>query len=402
MNGQSSGESILKVIEGIEVYAPEPLGRMDVLIAGGTIARMQRTRFALGSLDPEVISGRGKILVPGFLDGHVHILGGGGEGGYASRTPELVLSELARGGVTTVVGCLGTDGTTRHLAGLLAKARGLEAEGVSTRIYTGSYHIPVKTLTGSVQDDLILIDKVLGVGEIAISDHRSSQPTFQEFVRTAAEARVGGMLSGKAGVVNVHIGDGPRLLEMVERAVAETELPARHFIPTHINRSRRVLEAGIVYAKGKGEGRCIDLTTSSVRDDAVRCPEALRLLLEAGVSGEAISFSSDGHGSLPVFDDAGAYQGLGVGRVDSLFEAVKQAVQQQGIPLETAIRTITSTPAACLQLDRKGMLRPGADADLVILDGDLAIESVLAKGAFLMQDHQLRQTGTFEQAGGMR
>lgn len=398
MHGESSGESILKVIEGIDVYAPEPLGKMNVLIAGGTIARMQRTPFELGRLDPEVIPGEGRILVPGFVDGHVHILGGGGEGGYASRTPELVLSELAKSGVTTVVGCLGTDGTTRHLAGLLAKARGLESEGVSTYIYTGSYHIPVRTLTGSVQDDLILIDKVVGVGEIAISDHRSSQPTFEEFIRIAAEARVGGMLSGKAGVVNVHIGDGPRMLEMLERAIEETEIPARHFVPTHINRSRKVLEAGIAYAKSSDGGRLVDLTTSSVRDDAVRCPQALRLLLEAGVPAQAISFSSDGQGSLPVFDEAGVYRGLGVGRVDSLFEEARQAVLQQGIPLELAIRTITSTPASYLQLARKGSIHPGADADLVILDRGLAIEAVLAKGACLVKDGVVRQFGTFEHA----
>ncbi|HWQ10114.1 MAG TPA: beta-aspartyl-peptidase, partial [Holophaga sp.] len=367
MNCKASGESVLKVIEGIDVYAPEPLGKMDVFIAGGMVVRMQRASFDLGSLDPEVIPGKGRILVPGFVDGHVHILGGGGEGGYASRTPELVLSDLARSGVTTVVGCLGTDGTTRHLAGLLAKARGLESEGVSTYVYTGSYHIPVKTLTGSVQDDLILIDKVVGVGEVAISDHRSSQPTFEEFIRIAAEARVGGMLSGKAGLVNVHVGDGPRRLEMLERAIEETEIPARHFVPTHINRSRKVLEAGIAYAGNGTEGRYIDLTTSSVRDEAVRCSQALGLLLEAGVPAQAISFSSDGQGSLPVFDEAGAYLGLGVGKVDSLFEEVRQAVLQRGIPLETAIRTITSTPASYLQLPRKGSIHPGGDADLVIL-----------------------------------
>lgn len=401
MNEDSGDESILKVIEGIEVYAPEPLGTMDVLVAGGVIARMQRTRIALGHLEPEVISGKGLALVPGFIDGHVHILGGGGEGGYASRTPEIVLSDLARAGVTTVVGCLGTDGTTRHPAALLAKARGLELEGISTYVYTGSYHVPVKTVTDSVQDDLILIDKVVGVGEIALTDHRSSQPTFDEFVRVAAEARVGGLLSGKAGVVNIHIGDGPRLLTMIERAVAETEIPARHFVPTHINRNRKVIEAGIAYAKGDGgAGRFIDLTTSSIRDESVRCAQALRTLLEAGVSIHSISFSSDAQGSLPIFDKAGEYLGLGVGKVESLFEEVRLAVRKQGIPLEVAIRTITSTPAGYLQMGRKGIIRPGADADLVLLDRDLTIDTVLAKGTCLVKGRELRKYGTFERASG--
>ena len=72
--------------------------------------------------------------MPGFIDGHVHMTGGGGEGGYATRTPELSLSDAIRGGVTTIVGCLGTDGVTRSLAALLAKARALDEEGISTFI----------------------------------------------------------------------------------------------------------------------------------------------------------------------------------------------------------------------------------------------------------------------------
>ena len=391
--------AILKVIEGAEVYAPEPLGRMDVLIAGGVIACIQAGHMDLGAAEREVIDGRGKFLVPGFIDSHVHLLGGGGEGGYASRTPELVLSDLTTAGVTTVMGCLGTDGTTRSMAALLAKARGLEAEGVSAYIYTGSYQVPVRTLTGSVQDDLILIDKVLGVGEIALSDHRSSQPTFDEVVRVAAEARVGGMLSGKAGVINVHMGDGPRMLGMIERIIGETEIPARHFVPTHMNRNPALLLAGIAYARQDGgRGRYLDLTTSAISDAPERsCAHALRQLLQAGVAIDCVSFSSDGQGSLPKFNPAGEYAGLGVGKVDTLFAEVRRAVRDCAVPLELALRVITSTPAAYLKLPAKGAVRVGADADLVLLDRDLEIDGVLARGQAMMLGHELKRLGTFEQ-----
>ena len=310
------GPAILKLITGAHVYAPEPLGPMDVLVAGGVIACVQAGALDLGRAEADRIDGRGKLLVPGFIDSHVHILGGGGEGGYATRTPELVLSDLSTAGVTTVVGCLGTDGTTRTMASLLAKARGLEAEGVTAYIYTGSYQVPVRTLTGSVQDDLILIDKVVGVGEIALSDHRSSQPTFQEVARVAAEARVGGMLSGKAGMVNVHMGDGPRMLGLIERILAETEIPAKHFVPTHMNRNAGLLQAGTAYAlQDGGRGRFIDLTTSSVADEPERCcAAALAQLLRAGVAPGSISFSSDGQGSLPRFNAAREYAGPGRGQ----------------------------------------------------------------------------------------
>lgn len=399
MGSAPKSSAIFKLIEGVEVYAPEPLGRRNVLVADGVIACIEGESMDLGRLEVEVINGKGKFLVPGFIDGHVHILGGGGEGGYASRTPEIMLSGLTGAGVTTVVGCLGTDGTTRSMASLLAKARGLETEGITAFIYTGSYQVPVRTLTGSVQDDIILIDRVLGVGEIALSDHRSSQPTFDEVVRIAASARVGGMLSGKAGVVNIHIGDGHRMLTMIERIIAETEIPASHFVPTHINRNPRLIQAGIAYAKQDGgRGRYIDLTTSGIWDNPDRSSGAvLRLLLQAGVSINSISFSSDGQGSLPVFNAAGDYAGQGVGKVDTLFGEVKRAVRDYEVPLQEAIKVITSTPAAYLKLPGKGGIRVGADADLVLLDPDLGIDAVLARGQFMVRDHEIRRLGTFEQ-----
>ncbi|MCE5281556.1 MAG: beta-aspartyl-peptidase [Deltaproteobacteria bacterium] len=392
--------AVLKIIEGAEVFAPEPMGVKNVLIAGDRIACIQSEPFALGlGADVvEIVDGRGKRLVPGFIDGHVHILGGGGEGGYASRTPEIMLSDIIMGGVTTVVGCLGTDGITRTMANLVAKARGLEAEGITTRIYTGAYQVPVPTLTGSVMDDIVLIDKVVGVGEVALSDHRSSQPTFEEIARITAAARVGGMLSGKAGVVNVHLGDGERMLSIIERIIAETEIPARHFVPTHVNRNSRLFRAAAAYAKQDGgRGRYIDLTSSSAADDpGLSCGAALKSLLEAGVPIGSISFSSDGQGSLPVFSQANEYIGLGVGKVDTLFDEVRKAVRDHGVPLQEAIRVITTTPAGYLKLPGKGVIQAGADADLVLLDAGLGIHTVMAMGQIMMGEGEIKRFGTFE------
>ena len=218
---------MLKLIRGATVYAPEFLGVQDVLIADSRILKIAGDIPVAAAYDVEVLDGRGKLLFPGFIDSHVHILGGGGEGSYHTRTPEIMLTDITSGGVTTVVGCLGTDGTTRNMASLLAKARGLSEEGISTYIYTGSYQVPVRTLTGSIVDDLILIDKVVGCGEIAISDHRSSQPTKEEFAHIVGDTRVGGILSGKAGLVNIHMGDGPRMLSYLRYVVEETEIPPR-------------------------------------------------------------------------------------------------------------------------------------------------------------------------------
>ncbi|MGV1216852.1 beta-aspartyl-peptidase, partial [Enterococcus hirae] len=239
----------MKIIRQIEVYAPDYLGVMDVLIAGDKIIALEEALTGgYAELEVEEISGSGKVLTPGFIDCHFHLLGGGGEGGFQNRTPEVTLSQLTTAGVTTVVGCLGTDGEGRDMTALISKGKGLEAEGISTYVYEGSYRLPLKTVTDSIIKDFLTIDKIIGIGEIAVSDHRSSQPTFEEFSRATADARVGGMLSGKAGIVNVHLGGGKRKLELLTRVVEETEIPITQFLPTHANRTPELLTACIEFA----------------------------------------------------------------------------------------------------------------------------------------------------------
>ena len=256
---------MITLIKNIDVYKPEYIGKKDILIIENKIATIEdHISVELnGFVNVQEIDSTGKIAVPGFIDSHVHILGGGGEGGFATRTPEANLTSLTTSGVTTVVGCLGTDGVARDMISLLAKARGLEDEGITTFIYTGSYRLPLKTITDNVIKDIMAVDKVIGIGEIAISDHRSSQPNFDEFIRVVADARVGGMLSGKAGIVNVHLGDGKRNIEMLERAIEETEIPITQFLPTHINRNKDLFEKCVEYAK---KGGYIDFTGSDDPD----------------------------------------------------------------------------------------------------------------------------------------
>jgi beta-aspartyl-dipeptidase (metallo-type) len=385
------------LIRNAEVYTPAPAGRRDVLVAGGRVARIEPGI----RMDPaycEIVDAEGLVAVPGFVDSHVHMAGGGGEGGYATRTPELALSDAVRGGVTTVVGCLGTDGVTRSLAALLAKARALDEEGITAFMLTGYYAVPVQTLTGSIERDLLLIDKIIGVGEVALSDHRSTQPTFDEFLRLASEARRGGILSGKAGVVNVHMGDGRRGLDYLRRAVAETEIPVRQFVPTHINRNPVLFEEGIAYARAGG---FVDFTTSTVpafiAEGEVKASQGLRRMLEAGVPASQVTFTSDGQGSLPNFDAQGRFVGIGVGRVTSLFAEVRDAVLQEHVPLHTALEVVTSSPARVMKLAGKGEIGPGLDADLVLLTpGGLDISGVIAKGRWLMRDGTPLVKGTFE------
>jgi beta-aspartyl-dipeptidase (metallo-type) len=385
------------LLRNADIFAPAPAGRADILLSGGRIDRIEPD-IRISEDYCAVVDASSLVAVPGLIDAHVHITGGGGEGGYATRTPELVLSDAVRGAVTTIVGCLGTDGVTRSPAALVAKARGLDEEGLSTFVYTGDYAVPTRTLTGSIERDLLLIDKVIGVGEVALSDHRSTQPTFEEFARLASEARRGGILSGKAGIVNVHVGDGRRGLSMLRRILDETEIPAAQFLPTHINRNPTLFEEGAAWAKAGG---LVDFTTSTVpawlEEGEVKCSRGLRAMLEAGVELSQITFTSDGQGSMPAFDAAGGLQRLDVGRVTSLWAEVRDAVLHERIPLETALQVVTSNPARILKLRGKGQLVAGADADLALLDPrTLEVRGVVARGRWLMRDGEVVVKGTFE------
>lgn len=388
---------MLTLIKQGTVYSPDPLGRKDILILGGRIGAVSEPdQIEIKGVNVEVLDASEKIVIPGLIDSHVHILGGGGEGGPATRAPEINIEDIISCGVTTVIGCLGTDGTTRHMESLLAKARGLEAEGITTYIFSGSYQIPPVTITGTIRSDLILIDKVIGSGEIAVSDHRSSQPTFEEFVRLAAECRVGGMLGGKAGILHIHLGDGPRKLDMLFRLIQETEIPVTQVIPTHINRNPELLAEAIKFIQAGGY---IDLTAGhdpETQDGSgLSIEETIRLLLKNKASLSQVTISSDSNGSMPVFDKKGNLQGLTIATQESLLKNIRHLVQTRVLELQDAIKPLTVNPAIFYKLQHKGEIKVGKDADLVMFDKNLNMTDSFAKGRMMMTDGKLIARGTF-------
>ena len=377
------------LIRGGEVYAPDHVGARDILLVGEKIVLIKESVEVPRSLGVSVIDASGCMVVPGFVDPHVHVLGGGGEGGPATRVPEISLTDLTLAGVTTVVGVLGTDNVSRSAEALLAKTKGLRLEGVSAYMYTGSFHLPPATITGSVKKDVALIEEVIGL-KTAVSDHRDSQMSVHELSRLSSEARFGGMLGGKVGIVHVHLGDGPDGLDPVNKVIERGNIPIGQFLPTHVSRSPMLLEQGIDLVR---RGGSIDLNPSEDESGTLSVVEKLR---DSGIDLTRVTFSSDGNGTLCRFDEEGELVGYGVGMVSTLIETFRAIVASGTLPLTEALKLFTSNVADILGLSGKGRIGEGLDADILILDGDLNVDKVFARGRLMVDEGRAVVKGTFE------
>jgi beta-aspartyl-dipeptidase (metallo-type) len=376
------------LVRNAAVFAPESLGIRDVLVVGDKIlAVAEGLTVSLPEL--EVLDAQGLTLTPGLVDQHIHVTGGGGEGGPVSRTPELMLSELIACGTTSLVGVCGTDSVTRSIEALLAKVRALTAEGVSAWMHTSNYAVPPTLLTGSIRQDLFCVPEVLGV-KIAIGDHRCSFPTIDELMRIVSDIRVGGMIAGKIGFLHIHLGNLPGGFDVLHDIV-DRGIPIRHLRPTHCARDKAAFAEAVRFAK---RGGVIDVTSGGSCFDTPA--KAIRAALEDGVDPALITMSTDGHGSIPRFNAQGIMVGLGTGAVSSNLRELRSLLKM-GLKPEQALPFVTSNVATQLGLTGKGVVKAGASADLCLFDAGFELRHVIAKGRVLMRDGEVLSKGTFEE-----
>jgi beta-aspartyl-dipeptidase (metallo-type) len=365
--------SIFKLIHNGTVYTPEPLGPTDVLLVKDKIVGIgpvdQKALLALDS-ECEIIDATGCIVTPGLIDPHEHIIGAGGEHGFDSRMPEITLEQIALSGITTLVGLLGTDTTTRHLACLHAKAKQLSSEGITAYLYTGGFEVPPSTFLTRITDDLVMINEVIGTGEIAISDYRWVDPPLFELARVVTETMLGGMMSGKAGVTHFHVGEGRKQLSMLKALMDEYDIPAKCIYPTHITRTPELLDDAIALTK---RGSFVDMDI--VEENLADC---LNLYRERGGLMERLTVSSDAHtpGGSP----------------EKLYGQFVDCVREHRLPIELVLPCFTRNPAEVLKLTSKGRLEQDVDADVLVLEGNsLDIRHVFAGGKQLVRDGQVVQ-----------
>lgn len=382
---------LITVIKNADIYAPAHVGLKHVVIAHDKVISISDSVPNIG-IDHHIIDAKGCAVIPGFIDGHTHLTGGGGEAGFSTRVPPVPLSKFTSAGVTTAVGLLGTDDITRSTESLVAQVYALREEGFSAYCYTGGYHLPPTTLTGSVQRDIVFIEPVIGVGELAISDHRSSQPTLNELLKIASQAHVARLMTGKAGMLHLHLGDGPRGLSIIRDALEQTEIPPRTYNPTHVNRQKFLFEEACDLAK---KGCWVDVTAFETDGEGYEPADALLRYMQQDLPQDKLTISSDGGGCLPDFHADGSLKKMDFAASQSMTNVFYELLDN-GEDMSSVLPFFTKNIAQLMNFHKKGRVEVGADADILILDENNRIEHVMAMGQWHVKHKQQLLKGTFE------
>ena len=390
---------MFKIITRGHVFSPKDQGVQDILICGEKIAKIDNDLTSLGKqVGAEVVPADGRIVAPGFVDPHVHFLGGGDYEGPAGGTTDIVFSSLTRSGITTAVGCLGSDDTARNMLDLMRRAQDLEKLGITTYVFTGSFNVPAPTITGSVRTDVMMLDKVLGV-KFAVSESMATLASPRELGEVAKDSYLGGLIGGKKGLIHIHVGKKPERMGPLFELIKMTDIPITNFHPTHVNRSDpNVMEHAVEFLK---MGGTVDLSAIMSPEfgspTGIRADRALSEFLKLGIPIEQMTLSSDGNVSMPVFDEEGIKTGLFNAGVDHLYLMILAIIQNCDIPFSDVLRLTTSNVARTLGIeDRKGSIEVGKDADLILFGKDYEIDGVLARGRIMVENGNPLVRGPFE------
>ena len=328
----------------------------------------------------EIIDAHGNYVIPSYIDNHEHIIGGGGEDGFISRIEEMSSIDLLKNGVTTVVGVLGTDTLTRSVENLLSKTKAFNNDDITAFCLTGGYQYPSPTVTDSVGKDIVFINEIIGA-KIAISDHRCYNPNKDDLIKLLSEIRVAALLAKKVGILNVHVGWGKGNMNVLIDILNETNIPINIIRPTHITNNEVVFNQALDLTKKKGY---MDIT---IDEDLKKNIYYLKRTLSSGDI-DYITMSTDANGSCPIWKD-----GIAVGMKKSdnslIHSLVKYLICCENFSVIDAIRYVTLNPSRALGLFNKGKIAINYDADIIIMDDDYNIDTILSKGKTIVKDKML-------------
>ena len=382
---------MFKLIRNGTIYAPEPIGVKDLLICGEKILKIDEEIKPPSGLACETIDASSKIVYPGFIDNHVHLIGADDGQGPSGRTHDIVWKDIVESGTTTVVGCLGSSRFVRSLHSLYIKTLELEMMGLSSYMYTGSFVIPPPTLTGEIRKDVYLIPKVIGL-KTAISDSTTSHHTWRDLANISSELYYGASIANKHAVLHVHVGRQKTRMDRIFELIENTGINAAQVIPTHINRrDPDVIEQAIEYTK---MGGIVDLSSLMRKEEGTMTglkPDiAVKRMLDKGAVLENITMSSDGNVPQPIRDEKLKQIGRYIAPLDLNRREVRDMTNNRVCSFNDALKIMTTNVANALGIE-KGRIIEGFDADLVIADGieNLRIEQVFSRGKQLVRDGEV-------------
>ena len=393
------------ILRNADIYAPGHIGLRDILISGERIAWISEPGLTVGNIATEEYDAAGRAVAPGFIDNHVHVLGGGGGLGFHSRAPELQTSQLTRVGTTSIIGMIGYDQSTKDMRALVGKTKALVNDGISAFALSGAtLRHPVPTLTGDLCNDIAFTEEIIGVGEVSISElgygYDSLGPGAQYIAETLVQALLVGRLAGKGGILCMQVppyfGQCLRpLFEMLDRS----GLPITQMVPSHVNQTDRYMEDAAIWGN---RGGWVDIGANYRPDNnyerSTDPAEAVTQLLEAGVPAAQILVSSDGNGAPPKEEKGEATPTrANYMPVSSLHMVWRQLVEQKRVGVEDALAMVTSNVAKAYHLKRKGGVAVGMDADLVVFDPDWQVDTVIARGNLMVEDGAVKVRSMFEE-----
>ncbi len=373
-----------KVLAGARVVLPT--GTVDdgrVVVDGTRIA-------AAAPPEADVLDLPDHWVVPGFVDLHNH---GGGGASFAGGTAEEILRGVEthrRHGTTTLVASAVTgdlDFLARH-AGVLAELA--EQGDVAGVHFEGPFISPCRK--GAHDETLLRDPDPAEVRKLIDAAHGHAT------MMTLATELPGGLDSVRLLVehgVIAAVGHTDATYEQTLQAIDAGATVATHLFNAMPPLAHRA--PGPITALLEDERITVEL----INDGTHLHPATLQLAFHHAGAGR-VAFITDAMdaagfgdgryllGPLEVEVADGVARlvegGSIAGSTLTLDRAFKRAVTVDGLPVEDVVRAISANPARLLGLDdRIGSLKPGKDADLVVLDAAFDVVGVMRRGAWVVE-----------------
>ncbi|MCJ7473001.1 MAG: N-acetylglucosamine-6-phosphate deacetylase [Actinobacteria bacterium] len=359
-----------------------------ISIEEGKIRALKDKESINVSTDAEVIDARDKFVVPGFIDLHVH--GGGGsdimDGRY--EAVKQVAATHSRFGTTAFLPTTMTMGWDKIIESLKsvdeAFVKGTGAAEILGVHLEGPYINPEKK--GAQKEEYIRrpsIEELLEFNEVSGNLIRlitiaPEMPGAIDFIRWLS----------KQGIV-ASVGHSNATYEQVQEGILAGLSHVTHIFNAMSGLDHH--EPGVVGAALYSPELMIEMIADLIHLH----PVAMKILIKAKGTEDVILITDAiratgrpegtydlGGQEVEVFNgQARLKDGTLAGSVLTLDKAVRNLINEVGVPLHEAIQMATFNPAKCLGVeDKKGSLEPGKDADIVILDKKLEVEQTMVRG----------------------